>query len=245
MAVQTYRVVLEGRTLDAREAGQVAANLGQLFRQPAERLVSLLQGDPTVVKRSLDEATALHYQSAVRLAGAACRIELEHIDVDLALPAVGISKPHAEEPVTRHAGPDVVDERTKTCPFCSESIKAAARVCKHCGRNQPAGNSSVNASTESRGNTATGGEKQYYLDKFAIFDANSGKFKPTFNWAALLFGPFWYFYKELWVKATISIAITFLLVGAPIVFFWLYWAIAGNYDYYLLKRHGTQLWKLS
>lgn len=31
-----------------------------------------------------------------------------------------------------------MEDDEKTCPFCAETIKAAAIVCKHCGRDLPA-----------------------------------------------------------------------------------------------------------
>ena len=87
-----------------------------------------------------------------------------------------------------------------------------------------------------------GTENSYYAKRFAAFDAASGAFKPTWNWFSLLFGPLWYVYKGLWAKGALMIVITFALAGVPAVFFWLYAAIAGNYDFYLLRSRGTQLW---
>ena len=89
---------------------------------------------------------------------------------------------------------------SKVCPFCAETIKAAAKVCRYCRRDLPATNPGANSKTGNGGDGATDGEKQYYLDKFAVFDANNGKFKPTFNWPTLVFGPFWYMYKGIWAK---------------------------------------------
>lgn len=90
-----------------------------------------------------------------------------------------------------------------------------------------------------------GPEKAYYATRFESFDVAGGAFKPTWNWFSLLFGPLWYLYKGLWAKGALMIVITFALAGVPAVFFWLYAAIAGNYDYYLLRRRGTQLWSTS
>lgn len=82
----------------------------------------------------------------------------------------------------------------------------------------------------------------YYARRFKVFDAEGGAFKPTFNGYALLFGIFWYFYKGLWAKAALMILICVTTFGFPAPLFWLYCAIAGNYDYYLLKRYKTHLW---
>lgn len=38
---------------------------------------------------------------------------------------------------TQHLGAPEGDGPTKPCPFCAELIKAAAIVCKHCGRDLP------------------------------------------------------------------------------------------------------------
>ena len=42
-----------------------------------------------------------------------------------------------ERAQTQHLGTPLEEGATKVCPFCAEVIKAAAIVCKHCGRDLP------------------------------------------------------------------------------------------------------------
>ena len=35
------------------------------------------------------------------------------------------------------SGMDGTAEKTRECPFCAETIKAAAKVCRYCGRDLP------------------------------------------------------------------------------------------------------------
>jgi len=85
-------------------------------------------------------------------------------------------------------------------------------------------------------------EIPYYARKFEVFDAEGGAFKPTFNGYALIFGGFWYVYKGLWAKGLFMLLACFIFFGIPAPIFWIYCAIAGNYDYYLLRRYKSQLW---
>ena len=77
---------------------------------------------------------------------------------------------------------------------------------------------------------------------FQRFDRNNGAFVPTWNWAAFLLGGIWYLAKGIWPKGLVIILIALFSVGVGIPLLWLYCAVFGNWDYYLVRRAGTQGW---
>lgn len=52
----------------------------------------------------------------------------------------------------------------------------------------------------------------------------------SINWWALLFGPFWYLGKGLWVYAAILLTIVFLSGGVLFPFVWLYAGLKADED---------------
>lgn len=85
-----------------------------------------------------------------------------------------------------------------------------------------------------------------YEQTFARFDAANGRWIPTWNWGAFIFGLVWYLYKGLWAKALIWFVALLILSavsgGILAIPLWVAWGVLGNYDMYLLYRKGTQLW---
>jgi hypothetical protein len=77
---------------------------------------------------------------------------------------------------------------------------------------------------------------------YARFDANQGGFVPTWNWTAFLFGGIWYLVKGLWVKGLAILVIALFSHGVAIPLLWVYAGVFGNWDQYLLRRFGAQLW---
>jgi hypothetical protein len=83
---------------------------------------------------------------------------------------------------------------------------------------------------------------------FAVFVQHGGKFVPTWNWRAFVFGPFWYFKRGLYAKGLVllglsvcpffTLVLTFLLSLGTLV----YCGVAGNWDNYLWRVKGTQWW---
>lgn len=121
------------------------------------------------------------------------------------------------------------------CPHCDAEIKAGQKIryCASCGQ----------AIHFKQGAIQTGyDDSPYYQRIFEVFDYNGGYFKPSWNWAAFFFGLFWYFYKGMWAKALFILLVSIIFAFVPLFFFTVYCAIAGNYDYYLLKVKGKQLW---
>lgn len=85
-----------------------------------------------------------------------------------------------------------------------------------------------------------------YEETFRRFDQAGGRWIATWNWAAFLFGVFWYFYRGLWVKALIYfvavVTLSAITGGVLALPAWVAFGAVANYDLYLLKRKGTQLW---
>ena len=83
---------------------------------------------------------------------------------------------------------------------------------------------------------------------FAIFVRHGGKFVPTWNWRAFVFGPLWYLKRGLYAKGLVllglsvcpffTLALTVLLSAGILV----YCGVAGNWDDYLWRVKGTQWW---
>ena len=83
---------------------------------------------------------------------------------------------------------------------------------------------------------------------FALFARRGGRFVPTWNWKAFVFGPFWYFRRGLYGKALVLLGLsvcpfftlTFtLLLSCGIL---VYCGVVGNWDDYLWKIEGKQWW---
>jgi uncharacterized protein DUF2628 len=128
------------------------------------------------------------------------------------------------------------------CPFCSEEILEGAIKCKHCGEVLKKDEYARVATERAKIIKDYGRFTTHYQEVFKQIDEKNGSFRPKWNWAAFLFGFFWYLSKGMWVKGLVMIAITFAFSGVPVLFFWLYGGIAGNFDYYLYAIQGKQLW---
>jgi len=98
-----YHVRLTGELMGGADAGQVAANLARLFKMPEEKAALLVSGQPRVVKKGADEATARKFQVALRQAGARCELLPVEGDAMAAAPAPQEPEPADAEPARQDA----------------------------------------------------------------------------------------------------------------------------------------------
>lgn len=87
------------------------------------------------------------------------------------------------------------------------------------------------------------GLPNYYAQAFEEFSRSGASgLRPKFNVGAFFFGPFWYLYRGLWAKALIYLAVSFGSGGLAVLIPWVYSAMFGTYDLYLLRKDKKQLW---
>jgi hypothetical protein len=83
---------------------------------------------------------------------------------------------------------------------------------------------------------------------FAAFERQGGRFVPTWNWTAFVFGPLWYLRQGLYGKGIVLGLLTVVPIGTLVVTLvvstavLVYCGLAGNWDRYLLETRGTQWW---
>jgi hypothetical protein len=157
----TYQLILEG-VAEGYDLQEVKEKLAAFFKMNPEKMDTLFQGKPVVVKKGLDNETAVKYKSVFELAGATCRIEgleeeddipahmieeLEGVDEEDDIPAHMIEdRPYTEEEedIPAHMiedGPDAKEEdiparATEESTGASEARVQESMVCPKCDYKQ-------------------------------------------------------------------------------------------------------------
>lgn len=117
-------VVFVGEVAPGEQPEDVRARLGEMFHLEDGRLAALFSGQPMVVKRGVDEATAERLVEAFARAGAVARIQESHQEP---VPAT----PEKAKPPQLPGKPAAADGEM-TCPKCG-FIQPAGDSCLRCG----------------------------------------------------------------------------------------------------------------
>ena len=101
------------------------------------------------------------------------------------------------------------------CPSCGKSHDADALFCAGCG---DALSSGLAGDASLFYKAAIGPKRQqYYLSRFAAFDAN-GKTGVTWHWPAFFLPFYWFLYRKMWLSALIYFLLPYvLLIGFAVV----------------------------
>lgn len=74
MEETSYNLIFSGVIADGHDAETVRKNIAELFKVSESKVERLFSGSQVAVKKNVDKATALKYQSAFKKAGALCSI---------------------------------------------------------------------------------------------------------------------------------------------------------------------------
>lgn len=109
MTENRFQVAFEGRIAPGAELSEVKSQLARLFKTDPAKVEPLFSGTRVVIRRNLDEATALKYVQAMKLAGALAEV----VDPEAGAPAETVQESHQPDdapPATRPATPDSTPE---------------------------------------------------------------------------------------------------------------------------------------
>ena len=122
------------------------------------------------------------------------------------------------------------------CSACGRPIGEGGGFCQYCGAKvnacavpDPFGRADV--VTEAEFAAFIGRNSGAYLSRFRRFSVlGQDNFTPTWNWAAFCFGPFWMFYRKMYMWAVVALLVHF--IPWVNILFWIGWGIVGYYLYY-------------
>ncbi len=85
MSEARFHVVFAGQLVKGADPATVKANLGRLFKMDAAKVEKLFAGQPVVLKKDADQATAMKFRAALKQAGAECVLKpLESVEETVA-----------------------------------------------------------------------------------------------------------------------------------------------------------------
>ncbi|MCK5884994.1 MAG: hypothetical protein KAG70_00665 [Alcanivorax sp.] len=105
MADARFHIVFTGQLVKGSDLATVKANLGKIFKMDAARVEKLFSGQPVVLKKDADQATAMKFRAVLKQAGAEC--ELRPV-------ADPVQPPSAPEPRAASPAPESQEQSEQT-----------------------------------------------------------------------------------------------------------------------------------
>jgi len=102
MADARFHIVFAGQLVKGADLATVKSNLGKIFKMDAARVEKLFSGQPVVLKKDADQATAMKFRAVLKQAGAEC--ELRPVAASDQTPAT--SSAPVPEPRSASAAPE-------------------------------------------------------------------------------------------------------------------------------------------
>ncbi len=87
-----FDLVFTGELIEGCDPAQVRRDLGRLFKTDATAISRLFTGKPVIIKKAIDQQTAIRYRAALQQAGALCQIRPVD-EVTGSTTATGIARP--------------------------------------------------------------------------------------------------------------------------------------------------------
>ncbi len=76
MQVERYRIVLTGMVVSGYQTQDVVADLSRLFRITQDRVMPLLAGEPSIIRRDLTLEKAVRLRNKIEQRGAICNLKV-------------------------------------------------------------------------------------------------------------------------------------------------------------------------
>lgn len=113
MADARFHIVFTGQLVKGSDLATVKSNLGKIFKMDAARVEKLFSGQPVVLKKDADQATAMKFRAVLKQAGAECELR------PVADPVQASAGASAPAPESRAASP-APESREPTEPSSGE-----------------------------------------------------------------------------------------------------------------------------
>ena len=104
MADARFHIVFAGQLVKGSDLATVKSNLGKIFKMDAARVEKLFSGQPVVLKKDADQATAMKFRAVLKQAGAEC--ELRPVAASDQTPATPSTRSAAKSYSVKNENPD-------------------------------------------------------------------------------------------------------------------------------------------